>query len=71
MEQILRRLKALISGAYSEVDLARNDLVFRDNEVTIEALSNAEELLTLASTLIAEELGDDYDVEELNFDERW
>lgn len=71
MESTLRRLKALLSGIYCEVDLARNDLVYSGNEMTHDALENAHQLIETARELIADELGDDYDVEELNFDGKW
>jgi hypothetical protein len=71
MESTLRRLKALLSAIYSEVDLARNDLVYRDHQETHDALSNAQELIGTAKEVIIEELGDDYDIEELNFDGSW
>lgn len=71
MESTLRRLKALLSGVYSEVDLAKNDLVYAGNELTHESLENAQELIEAARDIITEELGDDYDIEELNFDGRW
>lgn len=59
-----KRIRALCQAAWTEVDCAMNDLVWRDNPDVFESLKNAKELIEV----VMEDFSDE-DPEELNFDE--